>query len=559
MISTIQKILIVIIAISSSHGVVIASEQNITLNPGWNAVFLEIEPIEKKWGEILKDTPIASVRTWNPKADHVEFIQDPNELLPDSPNWLSFFPSSNPVSFLNNLFVAEGGRAYLIQLEGTKEFELKIDGKSVLPEIKWKPNSFNLVGFYLVSGFEPFFQQFFEPSSALANQEIYRLNRTGIWEKLFDTDTTQMKSGEAFWIYCKEYTEYTGPLSVSVEQALDLDFGKTVMEHTIKIVNLVPNNPSSVELKGNLPLSYWVDPPEQNAGWNDMTNSVSVGNVGIESTKLRLAIRRMAMDESTDTENSIEVSNGEGMRIIVPVSAEKNEEKTGLWVGTVEIQKVSQSYDKINPNLLKPVKYGFQFRLILHVNSNGVSNLLKEVVQMWKDGETVPYDTGEGNIVTKPGRHVLITDDALLSQFEGSILKNGHQVGQRISTAVFGFSDPQNMSGNFPVSLNTTINLSPFDPTNPFKHKYHPDHDNLDVRFEVTIEEAYEISRFIQLDFTDADPEIPSSISSVSWGSSVVGGVYRETLTGLHKKQIHVEGVFRLNRINNISQLNDGL
>jgi len=94
-------------------------------------------------------------------------------------------------------------------------------------------------------------------------------------------------------------------------------------------------------------------------------------------------------------------------------------------------------------------------------------------------------------------------------------------------------------------------------PTNPFRHKYHPDHDNLDEQRREFVPEAYAVTRRIQLRFTQDDPErpTPSSPNPPGWGYSVVGGVYRETLSGLHRRDITVEGTFRLQ----LASMNDEL
>jgi hypothetical protein len=93
---------------------------------------------------------------------------------------------------------------------------------------------------------------------------------------------------------------------------------------------------------------------------------------------------------------------------------------------------------------------------------------------------------------------------------------------------------------------------------NPFKHRFHPDHDNL-TELGVPLpagKESYTITREIQLQFT---PEDPDRLAMAGWGDRYVGGVYRETITGLHKKAIHVMGTFRLDHASRIGVLNDGI
>ena len=38
-------------------------------------------------------------------------------------------------------------------------------------------------------------------------------------------------------------------------------------------------------------------------------------------------------------------------------------------------------------------------------------------------------------------------------------------------------------------------------------------------------------------------------------GGSDMGGIYRETLSGLHKADINIEGIFLLHKVSSVSQL----
>ena len=96
------------------------------------------------------------------------------------------------------------------------------------------------------------------------------------------------------------------------------------------------------------------------------------------------------------------------------------------------------------------------------------------------------------------------------------------------------------------------------DPRNPFKHTFHPDHDNLDERFEAMVPEGVEsfaVTRLIELEFTAADPD---RLAIAGWGDNQLGGRYRETVTGLHTRTIRAAGTFRLSQVSRIGVLNDG-
>jgi hypothetical protein len=93
--------------------------------------------------------------------------------------------------------------------------------------------------------------------------------------------------------------------------------------------------------------------------------------------------------------------------------------------------------------------------------------------------------------------------------------------------------------------------------TNPFVHKYHPDHDNEDALFQNSLAPGVEsptISRSCIFTFTTTPPA-GSTTSISSWGSSVIGGTYSENITGIHKETLNVSGTFELRRASEIGTL----
>lgn len=102
-----------------------------------------------------------------------------------------------------------------------------------------------------------------------------------------------------------------------------------------------------------------------------------------------------------------------------------------------------------------------------------------------------------------------------------------------------------------PGGLEGVLFLPANHPTNPFRHRRHPDH---------TV--GFDIVREIRLDFDETAPE---DLPRAGHGVDRVSGVYREEIHGLHKPLgpdpskpigLKVEGRFVLNRISLIDQLN---
>ena len=138
--------------------------------------------------------------------------------------------------------------------------------------------------------------------------------------------------------------------------------------------------------------------------------------------------------------------------------------------------------------------------------------------------------------------------------------------GTRISSVAFSMPEPVLSSGSFTDSLRFAITIDYQDPLSPYKHKYHPDHDNLDAQFNpIDIDavpphlwEVYTIRRDIELEFTDLPPidAVPGAMTDtlrlaqeVGWGGAMWGGYYREVIRGLHKHDITVRGIFIVRHI----------
>lgn len=535
-------------------------DQTFTLHPGWNAVFLEVEPTSTDPADVFSMSTfnppgaisdLLSVWRWNPRTSTVEFIQDPNTLVPDQPQWMVYYPGQ---PLLTNLHAINGETAYLINLGGSSNVTWTVTGEPTIPHIDWKANSFNFVGFHLMSGQEPFFEDFFSTSLAHAGQEIYVLQGDS-WAKV-TSPADQMKDGEGFWVYCKGSSEFAGPLAVQLEQSTGLHYGKTLVEQELRVFNHSAAD-KDVHLTVNstppLYLYYWVFNATNNVGeWVEFPNASNLDltiTTG-EMQKLRLGVRRANLVADVSYEDNVFITDGSSW-IKLPVSV-TGIDYAGLWVGDATIRKASQPSNAADPDTPVPTGSEFSFRLLLHADDSGQARLLREVVQMWQEGTWKPDPNNLGMFIPDdPGHFVLIANDGLLPLYSGAALRDGQPVGRRISSPAFGFRSPQDMTGNFQLGsgLSLTVVLPADDPRNPFFHKYHPDHK--------VASQSYEVTRTITLEFTDEDSQGNpiAGVSTLSWGSSEIGGIYKESLWGLHKYQINIEGTFLLRKASDLDQL----
>jgi len=559
-------------------------QQQIVLRSGWNAVFLEVDPTPAECDTLFAGMPIESVWDWNRPADSPQFVQDPGTLIPGAPGWLTWFPSTHPFANQATLFTLRDGRPYLIKLaDNAPATTWTVTGKPSLRGVKWQAGGVNFVGFHVATNAAPTFATLFAGEAGLVGQPVYRLGSTGVWEPISNLASTSPKSGEGYWVRCKAPTTRSATIEIESGSHRGLVFGRNASEQSVRIRNTSVGArtvslrllPSAVPPGGQPPLAGPAPVEYRDAifaeaqfDWKPLTNALSFASLSPGAEwNVRLAVRRAGLTAATagsEFQSLLEATDDLGTRWVIPVrvelagasagsnplSALSNPASSfaGLWMGEAVINAVSQPAHPGDPILTRPAGGQFQFRLIVHVDATGTARLLQHVFLIRKPPTFIPDPENPGfEIVDQPARTVALTDETLIPQIIGT----GEVIGRRASSAAFGFKQPVALAGSAfgAGTLNGTVPLDYDHPLNPFKHLYHPDHNNLDERFEQKLpegKEAFTVTRSLSLDFTATDP---LGLNPPNWGDTEVGGTYRETITGLHRTAIRMSGNFRLVRV----------
>jgi hypothetical protein len=542
---------------------------------------------------------IDSVWGWSSPVTTTEFVDDPGATGWNNAQMLLFVPIARPESVNNNLHSMRAHRPYLVKLLGGSAVTVTVTGTPTVSFPDWQPNVFNLRGFPVSPNSAPTFEQFFQysPAHYAAGQirAMYQLGANGNWQLV--NNNTPMESGIAYWVRCEGASTYAGPIEASVAGGDELDFGLNRAELTLQLKNNRPTASTATISGLNIgtgALSVVTSHPENGLVYTPITGNVTqtIGANNLIGVPLQLDRSAMPADE-VDTVATL--SDGAGTRLLLPVSLRRitpgsesdpnlkqAKMRAGLWLGSVVLTGVSEAHSGplvsvlvtnqsglVHEELVRvgageiptPTAQEFRLRLMLHVDNNGQTRLLKEVTHMIAPG-TFTTDVDGVREVATPPRDVLVTDETLIPQFGGVRMVDGKATGRRLSTADFDFPSTSStkfldMDGYFAVGniVSGLITLSPNMPTNPFRHKYHPDHDNLaaDFRSVAPREEVYEIQRSIELMITAQDP---TGKTPPGYGDEVVGGTYRETLYGLHRVNIVTSGTFSLRRLSRTGVLN---
>jgi hypothetical protein len=173
--------------------------------------------------------------------------------------------------------------------------------------------------------------------------------------------------------------------------------------------------------------------------------------------------------------------------------------------------------------------------MIVHVDASGAARLLSQVF-------LGPLTSGLTGITT---RESLLHPDR---KAEAMRLVSSQMPLDRV------------LSGSGSLAVGSTLAYQvvlPFDdPTNPFVHQYHPDHDNRDANLLPLTAgvESYNITRECSFEFTETPPD---GSSVTGWGTSVYGGNYSEIIKGLNKssQNLTTSGTFLFRRLSEIADI----
>jgi hypothetical protein len=217
--------------------------------------------------------------------------------------------------------------------------------------------------------------------------------------------------------------------------------------------------------------------------------------------------------------------------ILIPATARKST-LAGLWIGDAVVTAVES---KPLENAVKPTGSAFPLRYLIHVDDDGTARVLSQVFM--GPMAAAPHDFG-------------------LCLTEAGLKADAKSAARRIVATHMPLDLALGTTGSFGIGGDLACTIAtPFDdPTNPFVHQYHPDHDNKSGQTTLVAgQESYDVTRQVSFTFTAAPP---GGGSATGWGSSVIGGTYGEVVGGLHKQSVTITGIFELRRASELGALN---
>ena len=523
-------------------------EETITLAKGWNAVYLESTPTNFICESFFANSPVTRVGCYQTDAyeSTAQYASDGSAINQKPVSYLEWFADPSAASSLGLLL---GGNCYVIY--ATNAWTHTFLGVPAQPRTVWRVANTSGEGFMNLAGVSAapaasvtaagyFGEGPFGPSGA-----AYQIGGTQEAAPTFLPMTLSGKSpklqpGRAYALTSERADDWPGVIRVGGTGPLGVvDFETTARRTSLTVANASVTDRTFSLVCGEsadasevaLTLSRLVRENPLDAGsWVAITNGTpwTLDLKAGESATVQLALDRANVTDTNKTYGSvIEVrdESGSQMRVRVPLaaSADPGEDRaTGLWIGSVLLDRVSQLPDG------DPVAAQGTMKLtaLLHVGDDGKVTLLPQVV--------VAADTNRlARLFTsmEKAREAGLADGARRITGGMMSLSNGDV------TATRGFGEWMEFTYAVPEEARD----------NPFRHAWHPDHAK-GIAFVNKVQFVWKegMDRCAEAHLLDRNA---GGLKGLDDPDGVTAGYVVWKIEGLAKKPVTTVGRFALQRI----------
>jgi hypothetical protein len=533
---------------------------NYTLRGGWNSIYIHGDASYATIEQQLANNPeVLSIWRWNPNPTATQFGGAGLLPLAGTPEWSTWY---KPVAAPDTLSALIGQTAYLVECAGavTDTYSLSITQRVLPPASKWVRSGANFLGFPARVSSPPTIANYFAtfPSAVAANTKIYKYVGGPLGEsnpvQVFSPSFEPLDRTQAYWFDATVVSDFYAPLEITPSNLAGLVYGRNGSQVTVRV-----RNRSSATVTLTVTPTASATAPVGQEQWtaavpltrrtfNSGTSSYDFIEVTAPFTvvlapqaasEMVFGVKRQSI---TGPDNSLYASllrfteSSNLMEVLLPVSARVTS-LAGLWVGDVAVTNVESKAVGFTGTATKSP---YPLRVLLHVDDAGTARVLSQVFL----GRLAPAPYAPG-IATKEA-HLKADEKANAQRFVATHLPLDEVLATGTGSVALG------------QTLVRSVTIPHNAPTNPYVHTYHPDHDNKDSRFALLTGtsagtlESPTIGRTFS--FTFSPTPLPTS-SPLGWGSTVLGGTYSETITGVHKDPLTVSGTFELRRVSELGSI----
>ena len=523
------------------------------LKGGWNGIYLHGDASYTTPAVLFQNYPtVLEVWRWNPNPDQTQYSTSPAEPSATSSEW-TIWNRNDPEEQLLTAMV--GQSSYLIRLSGssTTTTNVSIPQRPRPPSATWLVSGANFIGFPADST-TPLMASYFAtfPAALASPAKVFKyiggeLGATNPFQVA--TSSERLSRNTAYWFEAATVGDFTGPVRYELPSNDGLAFGRTgsvitvgvtnrttsALTLTLSTVNSEAAPAGQTAITGPVPLTRRVyDATTGVTTETAITGSFTVSLPASGRLNLEFGLNRSLLTGNSSAlyASLLRIKDSANYTdVYLPTSAQ-TATPAGLWTGQVDVTTV-QSTVAGSPGNTTP--RSFPLRVNIHVDANGVARLLSQAYV-----GTLASTGNPLGICTK----------------EVGLLASQKADALRLVSSTLPLDRVITGTGSFAVgsTLSHTVSIPFDDPTNPFVHAYHPDHDNRDARLAPLAagKESYTLTRQLTFTFT-ATP--PGGGTVTGWGTTIYGGTYSETIQGLNKVPLTVGGTFTLRRVSEIASL----
>lgn len=360
------------------------------LKAGWNGIWLSQDCSIKADGsartvnEVLFAAypKILEVWRWNPLSSTVQFTQAPSAPINSDSSWTVWRRGDPDNSTLGTL---TGNSAYLVNVAtDTSTLTLSLTGRPLVPNYSFTSSGLNFIGFPMQSPDSTSlrnFETFFSFSEMLKTGPSVFYYNGG---PLSDTNpknplqlitsqraSTSVSRNKAYWVKSAAYSDYYGPLKVTVLGSGGIEFGKKRNTVTVRVknvtdplkgrtVNATFTSAASVKAPGDSTAISAV--PLRVRGERDANLQFTYTNLPAllslapgEEKDLVLAVDRQGFVANKLYQSILKVTDSlNHTRIDLPVSASATT-TSGIWMGEAVLNAVNQVETLSGPEFDAPL------------------------------------------------------------------------------------------------------------------------------------------------------------------------------------------------------------
>jgi hypothetical protein len=529
------------------------------LKAGWNSIWLSGDASYGTMDELFPaSSGVLEVWRWNPNPDKVLFTQTPSTATVQSDEW-TIWTRGGSEALLQKMV---GNSAYLVNCQTATSLSIK--QKSIPPEATWLRSGANFIGFPVKKGnatFSSYFSRMLtgdllQPRGLLTTAKIFSYvgGALGSSNPARVLLTDSLEPDKPYWFDTQAVSDFYGPLSFETPFNNGLAFGRTATSVSLGVTNRSSSAQTltfTLQNSEEAPISQTpIATPApllrtDSSGASVDASSFSVVVSGSGRATVEFGINRTGMVDGKVYASTLVITDAAGlMEVRIPVTAQAAT-PAGLWQCEVAVSAVSSTTAAAARSTSKSqaTAQAFPLSFLMHVDTAGKGRLLRQAFV----GRLVASGNPLGITVIERLIQGAAVSDVKPLRFFAPIMPRRSPIVETTGSAISG------------AEMNWSLVHGYTDPSNPFVHAFHPDHDNMDAKFTTPLAEgieSYTVTRNCTLSFTSTPPD---NSSIPGWGTTLLGGIYTEVMFGVNKTPITLGGMFTMRRISEISTIDTTL